>query len=273
MIDTKPRTLSTEQQEALKMLSLQVMKLMELRKKNIELERTKFLMEQRNNELEQFAMVLAHDIKSPLTALMLSNEYLEEAYGNVLGDEGIKFLRNSRNGAGSIKKLVDGILKNYSGDETRNRFSLIDLPEFVAELELNVASKQPCEITTNITDQQMSMNRVELLQVFLNLVSNSIRYGDKAIVKIHIEYSNDETYYQFIFSDNGPGIAPVIKEKIFELFSTLRPSDRYGIKGNGIGLPTIKKIIETYGGDITIDSQPGVGSKFTFRFKKSYLGV
>ncbi|MBT8313198.1 MAG: histidine kinase, partial [Maribacter sp.] len=100
-------------------------------------------------------------------------------------------------------------------------------------------------------------------------VSNAIKYNDKDEVQIQIKISENGDFYDFCVQDNGPGIALEEQDKVFEIFKVLAPTDRFGESGNGIGLATVKKIIEKMGGTIKLDSSKGKGCLFHFTIKKS----
>ncbi len=109
---------------------------------------------------------------------------------------------------------------------------------------------------------------MKLEQIFYNLINNSIRYNDKEEVQINIEFTEDNDFYKFTFTDNGIGIAEEHHKNVFNLFTTLSSADNLGIKGSGIGLSTIKKIIENAGGSISVSSELGIGAEFTFTLEK-----
>jgi signal transduction histidine kinase len=103
-----------------------------------------------------------------------------------------------------------------------------------------------------------------LLQVLLNLVSNAIKYGDKPVTSVHIAIEETPTTYSVTVGDNGPGIDDKFHDRLFQLFETATPTDRYGNRGNGIGLAIVKKRIARLGGSIDFSTQQGVGTTFTF---------
>lgn len=114
----------------------------------------------------------------------------------------------------------------------------------------------------------MITNKAALDQILINLLANAIKYNDKAITEIKIGISETDKYYELFIQDNGPGIAPKNQEKIFKVFEVLSESDKYGRSGNGIGLVTVKKLVEKLGGIIKLESIMGEGSKFTFTIEK-----
>ena len=98
--------------------------------------------------------------------------------------------------------------------------------------------------------------------MLINLVSNAIKYNDKEKTSINIEILNKQKYYTISVSDNGPGILNEHQESIFELFEVVAATDKYGDRGTGIGLATVKKLVEVLNGTIKVESEMGIGTKF-----------
>lgn len=112
------------------------------------------------------------------------------------------------------------------------------------------------------------VNQTALTQIIINLVANATKYNDKEIAEIQIGTTENDVEYHFYVQDNGPGIDPKYHEKIFRIFEVCSSEDKYGKKGNGIGLATVKKMIEHQGGKITVDSAVGQGARFSFSIRK-----
>lgn len=112
------------------------------------------------------------------------------------------------------------------------------------------------------------MNKSGLNQILMNLISNAIRYNDKEVVTIGIDVKDDGGYYWITVSDNGKGIQAEKIATIFHLFETSGTEDRFGKKGTGIGLSTVKKVVNKLGGEISASSEIGVGTTFSFTIKK-----
>jgi signal transduction histidine kinase len=115
---------------------------------------------------------------------------------------------------------------------------------------------------------EIYMNKTALEQILMNLLQNALKYNDSERPRVDIGFSMDDAYYYFSVKDNGKGIAVEEQEKIFELFTTLGGRDRFGTKGTGIGLSTVKKLVEKMSGRIEVKSIPGAGSEFSFSIKK-----
>ena len=269
VIDTKTHVLNESQVKALQVLATQVMNLLELRKANHELQLLKHQLETHNKNLEQFAMVVAHDIKSPLATVLSANQMLESLYNDCADDNTGKLVAASISSAKKIKSLVDGILSNYQGgDNDKSRYEPINLHYFFEAMKQTISSPKKYILTFHLANDTIVFNRTQLEQVFYNLITNSLRYNNKAVAEILISSSETASHYQFRISDNGIGIAPEHHDTIFDLYATVSTVDSFGLRGSGIGLPTVKKIVEQAGGNITIASEPGKSTTFTFTLLK-----
>lgn len=270
IIDTKKRTLTERQVKALKILSGQVMNLLELRRVNHKLEQLKYKLETQNTDLEQFAMVVSHDIKSPLTTVSLANSILEKNFKEKLGNDGAELLSFSNNAVSKIRSLVDGILFYYKDEQHSGTYKSIRLTEFFNNIKGAISTEKNYRLVyLGNGEDSLFFNEIQLEQIFLNLISNSLRYNDHEIPVIEIEFRDQKQFYEFIYSDNGIGIAKENFDRVFKLFATVAATDTAGHRGSGIGLATIKKIIESSGGAISIDSTLGKGTRFTFTIRKN----
>ncbi len=269
VIDDKPRKLESHQVKSLNALSKQVMRLFELRKKKLTLEKTLKDLEESNQNLERFATLAAHDLKSPLNNIsMLADLFLDD-YGKKIDEEGNHMLDMIKTSSVKLKKLIEGLLAYSKSDsyfkENKNAVILSALIDDISDLHHTTADIT-IELKSELTAIQV--NRTILYHVLLNLISNAIKYNDKDKIIVKIEAYETKSHYVFSVNDNGPGIAPQFKNKIFELFSIMNPKDRFGQTGSGIGLATVKKLIENSGGFIQVDSEIGNGSTFRFSLEK-----
>ncbi|MDI1257035.1 MAG: ATP-binding protein [Flavobacterium sp.] len=269
VIDDKPKELDAEQLATLKALSNQVVSLFELRKSKMLLEKFTKDLETRNLELEKFANVAAHDIKSPLNNISSLTQILLSDYSDKLDDEAKMLMEMLDVSSNTLRNLVDGILEHSKSDavlvEKRSVFSLEAL---VDETVVLLDNDKQYNFKKIFEDKTVYTNRVALQQILINLIANAIKYNDKTTVEIEIGFSESEEYYEFFIKDNGPGIADENLEKIFNIFEVLTSEDRFGNRGSGIGLSTVKKLVEGLGGKITIDATIGAGTVFYFTITK-----
>jgi signal transduction histidine kinase len=108
---------------------------------------------------------------------------------------------------------------------------------------------------------------VRLTQIFSNLLSNALKFNAEKVPEIIIGYEELARYYRFTVRDNGIGIAPEHFDRIFEIFKRLHTREEY--PGTGVGLTIVKKIVESHGGQISVESTPGAGSTFWFTVPKT----
>jgi len=130
----------------------------------------------------------------------------------------------------------------------------------------------PAGATIEVPAQMPELNaeRVPLQQVFLNLIGNAVKYtrAKHSDVRVQIDWRDAGDAFEFAVSDNGPGIDPQFHERIWGIFQTLAPRDK--IEGTGIGLSVVKKIVETRGGSVSLDSAPDRGATFRFTWPKIF---
>ncbi|MEH6681502.1 MAG: GAF domain-containing sensor histidine kinase [Sediminicola sp.] len=270
VMDKSPKTLSKKQIDALTSLSKQVMNLLELRKNKWSLEEAMQRLTEKNKALDRFAHVAAHDLKSPLNNIASLSNLFIEMHGERLSADETEIMEMIGSSSGKLLNLIDGLLE-YSRSERllKEEHSMIDIKDFVVSTMNLFASERNLTHTLVSSVQNINVNRTALEQIFINLLSNAIKYNDKAHIKIEIGISETEERYTFYLQDNGPGIAAKDQGAIFELFETVAKEDRYGKKGSGIGLSTVKRIIETLQGGISLQSAPGQGCKFIFELPKN----
>ncbi|MBU2997904.1 GAF domain-containing sensor histidine kinase [Cellulophaga baltica] len=270
VFDNKPNELTESQLKALNVLSKQVMNLLKLRKSEQLLKQDITNLGEKNLELEQFAFVAAHDLKSPLNNITSLSNLFKTIYGPQVDAEGNELIDLIIASSSKLKKLIDGLL-DYSRSEEilkENKSNICTL-----ELKGNITSFFSHEKDVNISIDTsevgcLEANETAINQVLINLITNAIKYNDKENATIDIKLTDSTTHYIFSILDNGPGIPDNKKEEIFKIFAVNATEDKYGNRGNGIGLATVKKIVEKLGGTINVESELGNGSNFIFSIKK-----
>jgi signal transduction histidine kinase len=269
VIDHKARELNDSQIIALKALANQVVAQLELKKKVMELNNTRRELEQSNEYLEKFAVMAAHDIRNPLTNILLTSQVLKDRFKDKLDEKGNKFLDIINNSSHKLIGLLEKMLAYSKSNKilAQNKeeaevlhllegvVKLIDVPlEFKIEVPV-----RPIKIITSL---------VAFEQIMINLFNNAIRYNNKAEGIIKVDFTEDNWFYTFNVTDNGIGIAPENFEKIFESGTTLGTKDRFNKDGSGVGLCTVKSLVEALGGKISVNSEIGEYTRFTFTLKK-----
>ncbi len=269
VIDQKPHELTEEQKKSLKALSHNVVKLFELRVSKIELEAAKATLEGRNEELERFASMAAHDLKSPLGNISSIIDLLKMDHEPELSIEGRELIGLLDESSNQLRDLIDGILEYTRADMLLlERNEIINLPDFLNAINRLIGNSSKHQIKYPQEPKHIKVNKPALKQILLNLINNGIAYNDKPNKVVNIEFSESNLYYHFAVTDNGYGIAPKNQEKIFNLFERIQTPQTNGTKGHGIGLSTVKKLVERLGGEVKLESQLGEGATFSFSLLK-----
>ncbi|NCT09979.1 MAG: GAF domain-containing sensor histidine kinase [Flavobacteriia bacterium] len=269
VLDSKSKTLTNSQLKSLNALANQVMNTLNLRKNNFKLENTLKKVESKNQELERFAYVAAHDLKSPLFNISGLTRLFIDKYKSLIDTEGVEILGHIENSSNKLKTLIDGLLE-YSKSENiiKEQKSEVDIAGLQSDFMSLFSNEKDLTINFISSLKTILTNKTALNQILINLVTNAIKYNDKKNIEVEIGISSSDKFYEFYVKDNGIGIAPESQEKIFNIFEVISNKDRFGRPGNGIGLATVKKMVENSGGKIDVFSEIGKGSKFIFTLEK-----
>ena len=238
----------------------------EIKKTKQLLEKHNIELEQSNQELDDFAYTVSHDLREPLRGIHNFSAFLMEDYAEKLDYTGKMMLETLST---LSKRLDDQILAilNYS------RIGRADLP--TEETDMNSLLRDVLDSLQFSLDEShvavwiprplpaVRCDKVRIAEVFQNLISNAIKYNDKIEKWIEIGYNGDETKPVFYVRDNGIGIAEKHFKNIFKIFKRLHSKNLYG-GGTGAGLTIVKKIIERHGGKIWLLSELSKGSTFYF---------
>ncbi|WP_452603302.1 sensor histidine kinase [Pontimicrobium sp. MEBiC06410] len=266
--DHKPRTLTLEQKKALQIIAKQVVTLFEQRLQNEQLLKLKENLQRRNDDLEKFAAIVSHDLKSPVNNIISLTELLKTENPD-LSKDSMQYIDYLQESSTSLKKYIDGVLSFYRSDKLLGlKKELFTVEEIIKDCKSIVDISKEAEINLTNTTKNIFLNRAALEQVFVNLLTNAIKYNDKTQVIININCNEDDNFYYFSHTDNGRGIPEEDLDNIFDLFKTIAQEDKYGNQGNGIGLATTKKLITALGGTITASSILGKHTTFKFKIEK-----
>lgn len=269
VIDNRPRELNDQQKTTLKALANQVVRLLELRKKSAELEKANKEVKETNAELERFAYVAAHDLKSPCNNVIGLAGVLRDGYAGKLDADGMQIIDHMEYAMHSLKQLVDGILRHSAAAHSlKPEKELFTFSQLMKDVQAMVRIPQGFIFYFNASDDVIYTPKASLQQILLNLCDNAVKYNNKEQAFVKVIFNQDEQYYHFTVTDNGVGIAEKDKEKVFNLFHTLNTTDRFENKGTGIGLSTVQKLVEKLDGKLRLTSEVGVGTSFTVSIHK-----
>jgi PAS domain S-box-containing protein len=219
-----------------------------------------------NEELNQFAYVVSHDLKAPLRAICSLADWLVADHGEKLGDEGRTQLGLIQGRVKRLDILIDGILRYSRIGRDHDRVTVIDTHELIREVCEMISPPATIVVVIQKSLPVVSGERTRLTQVFENLVSNAVKYMGKPAGTITIGGAETPEHWEFFVSDTGVGIEARHFERIFQIFQTLASRDE--TESTGIGLAVVKKNIEVMGGRAWVESEVGVGSTFRFRIPK-----
>jgi len=217
-----------------------------------------------NRELEQFAYVASHDLQEPLRMIASYTQLIADRYRGKLDDKADRYIHYAVDGATRMQALIDDLL-------TFSRVGRQGLA--LQNSDCNEAIEIACQNLENAireTGAQVEHDRLPvivadgrlLVQLFQNLISNSIKFRGTEAPHIQISAEKQKREWIFAVTDNGIGIAPEHAQSIFGIFKRLHTHDEY--PGSGIGLSICKKIVEHHGGRIWVESAPGRGATFMF---------
>lgn len=224
-------------------------------------------LEKSNEELKQFAHIIAHDLKVPLRGVNQLAEWISDDYSDVLDKKGKTNLKLLKKRTKFMNDIIQALLDYSKIGKAKSKIEHIDFNNL---LENVIHSISPPPNVKIIIENKLPKYRGDstlLSQIFENLISNAIKYTDKSVVIIKINCTDENNKWKFSISDNGPGIEEKYFDKIFQMFETLDHKKTY--RSTGIGLTIAKKIVEAEEGKIWIESEIGKGTIFYFTLPKS----
>jgi signal transduction histidine kinase len=231
-----------------------------LRDKNLQLERS-------NSDLEDFAYIASHDLKTPLSGIKSAALWLEEDLHD-LSDESRKLLGLMRSRINRMERLLDDLLTFSRVGRTETPACETRLADICASI-IEVLNP-PAHIQVRIEGELPTIDTASapLEQVLRNLINNAIKHHDKKNGEVVLRGKRVGDFVEFVVRDDGPGILPQFHDKIFELFQTLKRRDEE--ESTGMGLAIVKKLVERQNCRITVHSQgDGTGTEFRFRWPAS----
>ncbi len=225
-------------------------------------------LEQKNEELEQFAYIAAHDLKEPLRGITTYLSVLQKKYSNQLDENANSYISNAYNNAARMKNLITDILDfSKIGDVGQEE---VDLDVLVGSIFTNYQNDDKLKqvIFSKSKLPIIKGDTSSFVQLFTNLIDNGIKYQPaERVPKITIEGTEDDKFFMFKIADNGIGINPEHQNKVFEIFKRLH--NDYEYSGTGIGLASCKKIVSAYGGKIWFEPNEPNGTIFIFTIPKN----
>jgi signal transduction histidine kinase len=217
-----------------------------------------------NADLQQFAYIASHDLQEPLRMVAAYTQLLAERYRGKLDENADKYIGYACEGALRMQTLIQDLLAFSRVGKTGAASGRVDCDAAMEEVlqSLGPAMQASGAVVTHAALPVVWANRTQVMQVLQNLIGNAIKFRGKEAPAISVQAEKAGQQWMFSVSDNGIGIAPEHRENIFVVFQRLHTRTEYA--GNGIGLAICKKIVESCGGKIWVESLAGRGSIFRF---------
>jgi len=241
-----------------------------LLEKQEEIERANEQLTQANEELKQFAYVASHDLKEPLRMIGSFTQLIHKKYAQEADEKTQTYFEYVTDGVDRMNGLLDGLLRYATVGRGSIQLKPVDLNDMLTVVQSNLRLLIEETNTQIVIDDLPTIQGISSLvsQLFQNLISNAIKFRGKDVTpQIRITSEIREKDYLIGVSDNGIGIKPEYKERIFVIFQRLHARTEY--EGTGIGLAICHKIVQRLGGKIWVESEFGEGSTFYFTFPRS----
>lgn len=270
IIDSVPRELSKDQKESLIMISTMIKRHLQLHQEKLKLKKKQTVLKEKNKLLKDFAHVVSHDMKMPLASMIMSSDLIRLKYKDQLDEDGVTYLAGIKTAAFSMRDYIDNVLSHYESEQsvlnTNDRF---DINSMLLNIEELLGMRQDY-IQFIIPEENLELNCDEsaVEQILVNLIGNSLKYNHKDHIRIQVTATETDKYYRISIIDNGTGIPEAKQKEVFKLFTTLNQADRSGNRGHGIGLSTVKILVDKLGGVISYKSKIDRGTTFTFTVAK-----
>ncbi|WP_228289757.1 CHASE domain-containing sensor histidine kinase [Shewanella cyperi] len=232
-------------------------------RRRIEEQKTKHTreLERINKELDSFAYIASHDLKSPLRGIEQLAEWLNEDLADNASENARKYLKLIKSRIQRMAMLLDGLLAFSRIGRIEAELNQVNCADLISETFNLVAPPEGFSLTLEGMVPNFITARVPLEMVFRNLFANAIKHHDLPQGHINVTWALDGEMIRFCVTDDGPGIQPQYHDKVFAIFQTLKPRDE--VEGSGLGLSLVKKAVEHYGGRVWVESE-GRGTSFFF---------
>lgn len=224
------------------------------------------LLERKNQELDQFAHIVSHDLKAPLRGIDNVVTWIEEDHSTELPPKIREYIQLIKGRLQRAESMIRGILLYARVGKQSPEREFINLNNLLHDIAESLVVRPGIKLDIQPGLPDIHSEKIPLQQVLSNLIGNAIKYHDKAegYVKVFLKDASD--HFIFFVEDNGPGISPNYHSKIFAIFQTLEARDSF--ESTGIGLAIVKKILDDRKQEITLTSEPGQGAVFSFTWPK-----
>lgn len=220
------------------------------------------LLKRKNEELDQFAYIVSHDLKAPLRGIDNVITWIQEDHLPELSPKVVEYMEVIKGRIVRAENLLNGILSYSRVGRELQPNEVVDVKELIEEVHGYLPKKSGIKLHVEENMPRLFTEKLPLLQVFTNLLVNAYRYHDKPDGYVKVYHKTLASHYEFYVEDNGPGISKDYHKKIFVIFQTLENRDAF--ESTGVGLAIVKKILDDRKLSIRVLSEPGKGSVFIF---------
>lgn len=235
--------------------------------KNLELQKEQLLkkLEKQNEQLNEYAQIVSHDLKSPLRSIHSLISWIKEDNTKEFSPETLQYLNLIESKVEKMDHLIHGILTYSKVDTEGVMQEAIDLNEVINSCIKIIHVPENIKVAIETQLPTIKADKFRMQQLFQNIISNAVTYIDKPEGLVSIGFSEDATNYLFYVKDNGPGIAKENQEKIFKMFQSYTEHE----SSTGIGLSIVKRIVDNYEGTIWVESTLTKGTTFFIKLPKT----
>ncbi|MBQ0909161.1 PAS domain S-box protein [Flavobacterium sp. F-328] len=217
-----------------------------------------------NKELEDYAQIVSHDLKSPLRSIHSLISWIKSDNDKEFSDLTLSYFSMIENKVEKMDYLIDGILTYSKIDKEELPQESINTHQIIQSIINIIYIPEHISITIKNQLPMLQADRYRIQQLFQNIIGNAVNYIEEEVGLVEVASEEFEDYYVFSIKDNGVGIAKEHHQKIFNTFQSYTKSEH----STGLGLAIVKKIIDAYNGKIWVDSELGKGSTFFIKLNK-----
>jgi PAS domain S-box-containing protein len=222
------------------------------------------MLKQANADLEEFASVASHDLRSPLRGIASLLDWIEEDLGEAPQAAVAEHIEPARIRVSRMESLISDLLNYARAGLVSEQVESINIAELIDDVLTLSASHSSFTLETNLAVERIFGCRTPLATCLRNLVGNAVKHHDRGNGRVEISCAEEDGYCVFRIADDGPGIPPNVHQKVFKLFQTLNGQHE---NGTGLGLAITKRLVVNHGGSIAIHSdENGRGTTFVLRW-------
>ena len=242
------------------------------REKSKALETANIKLLKANKEIENFAYVASHDLKSPLRGIDRLAYFLRQDLGEKLDSASEKIIDEISRRVTRLDKLLDDLLRYARNEEFAEAPESVSTDLFFRDIFTILDSEQTFKLRVRSDIPCLNVVATPLKQIVHNLMDNAIKHHDKPAGNLLVGVTESDTRYFIYIEDDGPGIPSKYHKKIFDMFQTLKPKDV--VEGSGIGLALVAKLVERFNGSIEVSEavDRNRGTRFSFDWPKALEG-